>query len=104
MEIPSDEDWRSEPWALDEEHAYNNLYGKTVAEALGLIETSSEKYTEDFYYLPSRVFGYYFRAYAQFLLSEAARDDDLAAGWFLTIVEDRAKRRPADLRPNWDFI
>jgi len=62
MDIPTEDDWRSEPWDLDVEYAYSNFHGKTMAEAIQLFEENALRHEEDVLFMPSRVFGYYLRA------------------------------------------
>ena len=102
--IPTLEDWHSEPWDLDIPCAFRNFNGKTVAEAVLLFEENSLRYQEDLMFMPSRVFGYYLRAYIAYLMSPASALDSDGAGCFLGLIAHKVKYKPADVRPLWPEI
>lgn len=99
MNVPTEDDWRSEPWDLDVGWAYENFYGKTLEEAVRLFEENALHYQEDVLNMPSRVFGYYLRAYIVYLMSEAARSDSDGASCFVSLINLKAEHKPDDLIP-----
>lgn len=101
MNVPTEADWRSEPWCLDAASAYEHFHGKTTAEAAQLFAENALYYQEDAMFMPSRVFGYYARAYVEYLLSEAARGDSDGASAFVSLLEFKAEWKPEDVRPIW---
>ena len=46
MNIPSEADWRSEPWNIDTPYAYKNFFGKTLAEGFNLFVENALRYQE----------------------------------------------------------
>jgi hypothetical protein len=99
MNVPTEDDWRSEPWGLDEEYAYEHFHGKTVEKAVRLFEENSLRYQEDLMYMPARVFGYYLRAYLAYLTSDAAMRDTDGASCFISLVAFKAEHKPDDVAP-----
>ncbi|MDR3638194.1 MAG: hypothetical protein P4L84_30600 [Isosphaeraceae bacterium] len=104
MDIPTEDDWRSEPWHLDLDWAYKNFHGKTFAEAVRLFEDNALVYQEDVMYMPGRVFRYYGRAYIAYLLSDTARGDSDGASCFIGLINHKAEFQPDDIRPLWSEI
>lgn len=51
------------------------------------------------YVQPSRVFGYYLRAYVAYLLSPASANDADGASCFIGLIEYKLQYYPADIRP-----
>lgn len=104
MEVPTDSDWRSEPWCLDAEQAYRNFFGKTTVEAIRLFEENSLRYQEDVMFMPRRVFGYYLAAYISYLLSDASQDDAGGANAFIYLIDFKSEAQPDDIKPLWNDI
>ncbi len=102
--IPSEADWRSEPWGVDTPDAYRNLFGKSIAETVKLFEENSLRYQEDLMFMPARAFTYYIQAYCAYLLSEAARGDSDGASAFLSVIQVRAQQQPDAVRQQWSVI
>lgn len=101
---PTEADWRSEPWCLDCQTAYKNFRGKTIDEAIRLFEESSLRYQEDLMFMPSRVFGYYVRAFGDYLISPAAHGDSDGASCFIALIEFKATHAAKDLYQIWNEI
>jgi hypothetical protein len=101
MDVPTEADWRNEPWCLDAAVAYEHFHGKTTAEAVQLFEQNALYYQEDVLFMPSRAFGYYARAYAEYLMSEAAQGDSDGASAFISLLKFKAQWKPEDVRPIW---
>jgi hypothetical protein len=104
MNVPTEDDWRSEVWSLDTEWAYKNFHGKTAEEAVPLFEESALIYQEDLTYMPSRVFGYYLKAYITYLMSAAARGDSDGASCFISLINFRIEHKRDDIIPLWPEI
>jgi len=54
--------------------------------------------------MPCRVFRYYINAYIDYLLSDAASEDSIAASAFISLVTHRIKFDPNEIRHAWDGI
>lgn len=104
MNIPTEDDWRSEAWSLDTEWAYKHFFGKTLEEAVRLFETNSFIYDEDLMYMPVRVVGYYLRAYFAYMASSGEVDEPIDAGGFVRLIRFEAEHRPDVVTPLWPEI
>jgi hypothetical protein len=82
-EIPSDSDWRSEGWGIGIEAAYRKFFGKSAHEAYRIIADDALGWGEEVFYMPDRVFHYYFPLYAEYLLSQEAECDSDGASSFI---------------------
>ena len=102
--VPTLDDWHSEPWDLDVPYAFEHFNGKTLEESVKLFEESAPVYQEDLMFMPSRVFGYYLRAYLAYLLSPASANDSDGASCFISLIAHKLQWRPADIRPLWSEI
>lgn len=89
MTIPSESDWRSEPWGIDTPCAYENFSGKTLDEAFDLFVKNSLYYQEDIMFMPVLCFRYYIHAYIDYLLSDKSEGDSDGASCFFGIIEGR---------------
>jgi len=87
--IPSEPDWRSEPWNLDVPQAYEHFFGKSRKEAVELFVDNALLYQEDIMFMPAACFRYYVQAYVDYLMSARSAGDSDAASCFLSIVEVR---------------
>lgn len=87
--IPSEADWRSEPWTLDTRYAYAHFAGKSNDEAQRLFEENSLYYQEDLMFMPLACFRYYLNAYMLYLLSDASQGDSDGASCFFGLVDLR---------------
>ena len=87
--IPTEADWRSEPWCLDIPHAYRHFHGKDLLEALTLFRENSLLYQEDLMFMPRVCFFYYCRAYTEYLLSDESQGDSDGASCFFGLVSTR---------------
>ena len=101
MHVPSEDDWRSEEWSLDTGWAYKNFHGKTTEEAVQLFKENALIYQEDVMYMPSRVFGYYLKAYIKYLMSDAAKGDSDGASCFISLINFKAEYKRDDIVPLW---
>jgi hypothetical protein len=104
MNVPTEDDWRSEEWGLDTACAYKHFHGKTVDEAVHLFEENALVYYEDVMYMPSRVFGYYLQAYIIYLMSDAARGDSDGASCFISLVNFKSEHDRYNIIPLWPEI
>ncbi len=104
MEIPTEDDWRSEPWGIDTPRAYAHFYGTSFDKAVSLFEENAFYYQEDVMFMPSRVFPFYVRAYSAYLMSEAARGDSDGASCFITLLQHKSEHYRYDLVPIWPEV
>ena len=89
MDIPTETDWRSEPWNLDIPYAYRHFSTKSLEEAFDLFVDKSLYYQEDIMFMPLPCFRFYVMAYANYLLSDQSKDDSDGASCFFGLVESR---------------
>jgi hypothetical protein len=88
--IPTETDWRSEPWWIDTPHAYEHFAGKSLTEAVGLFKNNAIYYQEDVMWMPSACFPFYAGAYIQYLLSDDSKGDSDGANCLFGLVEFRS--------------
>ncbi len=88
--IPTEADWRSEPWSLDAEAAYKDLAGKSLDDAVQLFRENSLYYQEDIMFMPFACFSFYTNAYITYLRSEQAKGDSDGASCFLGLIDVRS--------------
>jgi hypothetical protein len=100
LAIPTEQDWRSEPWGLDEEYAYNQFHGKDLQEAFQLFVENSLARQEDILFMPLRCFRFYVHAYIDYLLSPESRGDCDGANCFFILP----KLRMDDIRASTDLL
>jgi len=89
MTIPTEDDWKSEPWCLDIQYAYKHFFGKSLVEAFALFVENSLYYEEDVMFMPKVCFRYYLHAYMSYLLSPSSSCDSGGACSFFGLVECR---------------
>lgn len=89
MQIPSEAEWRSEPWDLDIPYAYEHFFGKGREEAVSLFVDDSLYYQEDIMFMPVACFYFYVHAYIDYLMSEQSEGDSDGPSCFFSIVEVR---------------
>jgi hypothetical protein len=89
--IPTELDWRSEPWDLEIPHAYKHFFGKSKAEAERLFVDCALVYQEDLMWMPSVCLRYYIHAYIDYLLSNESKGDSDGASCFFGFVKSRHK-------------
>ncbi len=76
--------------APDEERSYKNFHGKTTEEAVQLFKENAFIYSEDVLYMPSRVFGYYLKAYSTYLVRRTRQQEDpQEASWFISTIDSQ---------------
>ena len=99
--IPSESDWRSEPWGIDTPYAYNHFQGKSREDAVEFFVENAIYYQEDIMFMPEACFRYYIHSYMDYLFSGRSAGDSDAANCFFGIVEirkDDIARADFDLR------
>jgi hypothetical protein len=89
IRVPTEADWRSEPWGIDTPWAYRHFFGKSSAEAFDLFVENALFYQEDIMFMPLACFNYYVHAYMDYLLSDKSAGDADGASCFFGIVEVR---------------
>ena len=85
--VPTESDWRSEPWCLDAEYAYKMLNGKTYDEAFELFKDHAIGRQEDVMFMPNACFPFFFNVYIDYLNSPDAAEDSDAASCFFSLVD-----------------
>ena len=96
MDVPTEADWRSEPWGLETPSAYQNFFDKTLAEAIELLESDAILYAEDIDYMPLPCFLFYIHAYMDYLLSDKSQGDSVGASGFYGFISSRRKDLQSD--------
>jgi hypothetical protein len=91
MNIPTEADWRSEPWCLDIPIAYEHFFGKSLDEAFALFVDNALYYEEDVMFMPTACFRFYINAYMSYILSHSSSGDSDGASCFFGLVECRIK-------------
>lgn len=106
MNVPSEEDWRGEDWegVFEEQWACQHFLGKTMEEAVLLFENNALSYAEDLMYMPSRVFGFYLRAYILYLMSDASIGDADGASCFISLIQRWVESKREETVPLWPEI
>lgn len=87
--VPTEADWRSEPWNLDTEYAHKRFAGKSLDEAIELFRQNSLTHQEDVMFMPLLCFKFYVHAYIAYLRSRQSRDDADGASCFFGLVKIR---------------
>ena len=90
-DIPSEADWRSEPWDVDVPYAYDHFAHKSNEEAQHLFIGNALYYQEDLVFMPVACLKFYIHAYIDYLLSDASEDDSDGASCFFGLVESRCQ-------------
>lgn len=102
--VPSETDWRSEPWDLDMPYAYKHFAGKSFEEAVELFKENALRYQEDVMFMPRACFPYYARAYMAYLMSENSVEDADGASCFFGLADVRADDIKTDRNLVTEFI
>jgi len=89
LPLPTESDWRSEPWCLDAKCAYKNLSGKSHKQAVHLFRENALYYQENIMFMPFACFPFYANAYVEYLRSEFAMGDSDAANCFFGLIDVR---------------
>lgn len=87
--IPTDTDWRSEPFGIESNDVYNHYQGKNISEATLLFEKNFSYYSEDLLYMPKICFKYYIYSFMEFLKIESSRSEVMSPHVFFSIIESR---------------
>lgn len=90
MTIPTKNEWRSEAWDIDTEHAYKMFAGKSRDQAYALFSQNAGFYYEDVMSMPTACFDFYVRPYLDYLLSSDSHGDSDGASCFFALVRQRA--------------
>ncbi len=89
MNIPTNEDWRSEPSNLDAQCAYEHFFGKSLKESASLFVDNALYYQEDLMFMPVACFFFYAHAYIDYLVSDQSEGDADGASSLFGLVEVR---------------
>ena len=87
--VPTESDWRSEPWELDTPYAYANFSEKSSQEAFDLFKFNALGFQEDLMSMPKACFFFYVGAYMAYLLSGDSEGDSDGANCFFGLIEIR---------------
>src|SRR5258706_12037609 len=115
MDIPTEADWGKYEANLDQEYAHRLFTGKSIRDALPLFHTNVLERAGDLHFMPAIPFQYYVLAFKEYVLSEAALEDEVeaasAADSFLNLIESRLRDDPrsiapviGELLPSVDFV
>jgi hypothetical protein len=88
-DIPTELDWRSEPWTAYTKDAYRRFFGLTDSDASTLFHEDSLARQKELCAMPLPCFEYYTRSYMIYLASDQSRGDSAASAGFLMTVDDR---------------
>jgi hypothetical protein len=102
--IPTEVDWgEREKGDFDAEYAHKMFAGKSIAEALAMFRDNVLERAEDVRFMPTIPFRYYMLAFKEYVLSDAALEDEVdaasAADAFLNLVEWRLRQAPRSIVP-----
>lgn len=99
LKIPDESAWYGYEEDLDVHYLHVLFYGKSIEEVQGYFgEGRSIERMDELLFAPRPVFQYYVRAFACFVMSEAAAGDSDSASPFLSLLEEREKREPGSVR------
>lgn len=102
LSIPTLKDWGEiQENELDLKCAFKRFFGKTFSEAEKLFAENAIHFCDHLYFLPDKVFAFYGRAFAHFLLSDNAEGNSDGASGFLSVLEFRSMEKPDGLLPIW---
>jgi hypothetical protein len=90
---------------LDVRHAHTLFFGKSLDEVQGHFGGGrSIERADELLFMPRKAFQYYVLAFAQFVMSEAARADSDPASSFLGLLLNREKRDPGSVGQVFDDL
>lgn len=89
MSIPERKDWTNWEGDLDGQCAFDNFFGKSLAEAEKMFEHSAITYQEDLYYMSKSPFIFYLRAYINYLNGPSSEGDSDAASCFIGVIRSQ---------------
>jgi hypothetical protein len=99
LRIPNASDWHGYESDLDVRPLHGLFFGKSIEEVQGYFgEGRSIERMDELLFAPRPVFQYYVRAFARYLMSNAAIGDSDSASPFLSLIEEREKRDPGSVR------
>ena len=97
--VPDSAAWEGYKDDLDVRSAHDKLFGRNLDEVqryFGGVQSISR--ADELLFMPRRAFQYYVLAFAQFVLSEQAKDDPDSASPFLRLLVAREERDPGSVR------
>jgi len=89
--IPTDSDWKSEPWGIDSKDAFEHFRAKNINEASDLFEENFRYYAEDLLYMPKVCFQFYLNSLIEFLGRDSSRKEVESPHVFFSIIDSRAQ-------------
>ena len=88
-EIPTENDWRSEPWVSGTGEAYATFFGRSRDAALALFRDDAISRYKELAAMPNSCFQFYIFGYVDYLKSDDSCSDSAASAYFLCVVDDR---------------
>jgi len=99
LRIPDESAWYGYEEDLDVRYLHGLFCGKSIEEVQRYFgEGRSIERMDELLFAPRPVFQYYVRAFAHFVMSEAAAGDSDSASPFLSLLEEREKKDPGSVR------
>ncbi|MCX7218507.1 MAG: hypothetical protein NTY70_06075 [Burkholderiales bacterium] len=99
LKIPDESAWYGYEEDLDVRYLHGLFYGKSIEEVQSYFgEGRSIERMGELLFAPRAAFQYYVRAFAHFVMSEAAAGDSDSASPFLSLLEEREKKDPGSVR------
>jgi hypothetical protein len=98
--VPGPAEWAGYETDLDVRDAHRMLFGKTVQDAATEHNFGGGRAIsrmDELLFMPTRAFQYYVFAFAEYLMTGAAKGDPDAASPFLSLLEAREKRDPGSV-------
>lgn len=99
MKIPSREEWGDFEGDLDTEYAFKVFFGKSMSEAVTLIQRNPIERAEELRFMPSVPFRCYVLAFRNYILSKKSRNDSDAASCYLRLIEQKIVEEPDTIKP-----
>ena len=101
MGIPTEADWGDWQADLDQQSAHETFGGRSASEVAPRFRHNVIERTSELRFMPPVAFRYYLLAFRDYVLSEAAGQDDAsdAASCFLNLVQDKLEGDRATIDP-----
>ena len=91
-------------WSHGVPWAYKRFHRNTLEEAVRVFGDNDLSDLEDLLCMPSRVFGFYFRAYLKYLTTTGAINDSDDVTRLISLIQFKAENKRDDLRPLWGEV
>lgn len=105
LRIPGHEEWLGYDADLDVRYAHKLFFGKSVEDVQRYFgDVRSIERADELLFMPRRAFQYYVRAFATFVMSDAARGDCDSASSFLGLLAHREEHDPGSVAQVFDVL